>query len=381
MKLELFGESYYKDGVLVGSFLFGREGLNTFKNKKIIVWGTGVAAGKISDLFLLNNIEVFAYCDNDNSMWGKVYRGKMVLSPEEAYDCDDLESQYFILTMGGKNLDAVMRQLLIRYGEHFSCFFECQIGDYFHDSKLLEVVMESINDVMNQNMCRKGLAWYECMRSNRIYDNVILIIMSTKFWDNFVWHLYNSRKKDVKMLDIGPGYGTFSLIYSQICSGEVNWLCYSNNERVEQDFISCNRDKYPVTKNYAEVQNPKFNLKEKYDLIVFCEVLEHFKYEPVSTCKKIADWLSDEGYLFVSTPTHADDRMCRIYSSYKQLPNYTQNLGDDMGISNYLDRSEEHSYIYSRKELDEIFEVCNLEIVEYKVIYNHHRYILRRKKK
>ena len=97
--------------------------------------------------------------------------------------------------------------------------------------------------------------------------------MSTKFWDNFVRYLLEMDHKYHRMLDIGPGYGTFSLIYSHICTGEVNWLSYSDEEKIEMDHIDFAKQKYPVKRIYGELQNPGFALEEKYCLIVFCEVL------------------------------------------------------------------------------------------------------------
>ena len=89
--------------------------------------------------------------------------------------------------------------------------------------------------------------------------------------------------------------------------------------------------------------------------------------------------MAEDGIMFLSTTT-PDGDPCRIYSSYKQLPEYKSEAEkNDRKVSNYLDQSEGHSHIYTKDELLEIFEQCGMEIVEYKVVYQHHRVILRRK--
>jgi len=267
---------------------------------------------------------------------------------------------------------------MTRSNDIFSAFFEIQLGNYFHNRELLNIVMDSLNIILKRNAHRKGLFWYQCLLSNLIYDNLYLIIMGAKFCDNFVNLLYDSPSdKCLKILDIDPGYGIFSLLYGNICSSEMSWLSYSNIQKVEQDYADSINTKYPVKRILGELQNPEFDLSEKYDLIVFCEVLEHFKYYPVQTMKKIAGWLNDGGQIFLSTPTRSGDP-CRIYSSYNQLPEYDINgvKVASKTISNYLDQSEGHTHIYTKEELFEIFSACNLSVLEYKVINNHHRIIL-----
>lgn len=219
--LEFLGESYFEGEIHRGAFLYGKKALKEFAEMKIIIWGTGSAAGRVTDKLLLGGVRPYAYCDNDRRRWGKHFYGRPILSPEEAYGTGE-EDRYFILTVTGKNLDFVTEQVMIRYGENWSCFFERQIGDYFDTPELLGIVINSINDVMKRNAFRKNLKWHQCVRSSLIYENIDLIIMSTKFWDNFIRYLYEKDDKSYRMLDIGPGYGTFSLIYSHICTGEVN---------------------------------------------------------------------------------------------------------------------------------------------------------------
>ncbi len=94
------------------------------------------------------------------------------------------------------------------------------------------------------------------------------------------------------MLDIGCGYGFwlnfcqergFDVLGIDISEMAISWAKHH-----------C---KIPVTTSSVE----NFSSERTFDVIVMCDVLEHFM-EPVKQLKKLRDMLSDDGVLYIQVP-------------------------------------------------------------------------------
>ena len=110
-------------------------------------------------------------------------------------------------------------------------------------------------------------------------------------------------KKTNSVLDIGPGHGFFSNIVIK------------NFPAIEKlDIVDISLESLEMTKkiigsgegriNYLQKDIFEHETEEKYDLIIFGEVLEHLD-EPVTVLKKLIKYLSPNGYLWLTTPTNA----------------------------------------------------------------------------
>lgn len=54
-----------------------------YSGKKIILWGTGMWSEKFKEIFQYYNVEIYEYCDNDETKWGNFKNGKPVISPHD----------------------------------------------------------------------------------------------------------------------------------------------------------------------------------------------------------------------------------------------------------------------------------------------------------
>lgn len=54
-----------------------------FKNNKVVIWGAGHHGTLLFQLFHHFKIEVYAFCDNNESRWGDTYNEKQIISPKQ----------------------------------------------------------------------------------------------------------------------------------------------------------------------------------------------------------------------------------------------------------------------------------------------------------
>ncbi len=73
--------------ILLGAILLNQERrkriLQMIFSKKVIIWGTGNFGEVIYNLMLRNNIDVYAFCDNDLEKCGGTKHGIEIISPQE----------------------------------------------------------------------------------------------------------------------------------------------------------------------------------------------------------------------------------------------------------------------------------------------------------
>jgi len=103
------------------------------------------------------------------------------------------------------------------------------------------------------------------------------------YWINIPKWIYSDYEniKVEKILDIGSGYGTLSLFCQKLLHSEI--FCI--------DFTSSNLSKSLIDdKNiHFQVNNieiDEFPWDDKFDIIIFTEVLEHLNFNPKPTLKK-----------------------------------------------------------------------------------------------
>ncbi len=385
MMLACLGEAFYQGCVRNGAFLFGNCEVDKLRDRKIILWGTGDLAHRCVSLLRQHQLLPDAFCDNNPAMWGRKYLGKQVISPKEAYQ---MNRAYFILCVQGWNLWLVSRQVLARYGSDFSVFFLHGFGDFFDDSSLMNIVMNSINTILQNEVCYGHKTyWHDFLEESNPLGMAEELCLTTEFWDTTILWLVciPDSGKPASMLDIGPGWGLYSIILNRLWPGlKTTWVNYSQTPKEEMDVIDQLHKQYDVRRIYGFIEDPKFLVHDTFDLIILTEVLEHFSCNPVPTLKKISSWLTPGGALVISTPTPAGDPT-RIYDSWKDMPVYSDVPTDLYAVQHlvprrFIDPSKGHIYIYNTEELKEIFSLCNLEIIRYEVnARQRHQFMLRRK--
>jgi len=365
---QFLGEAFWQGGKRIGAFHFGKCDISKSLDKEVIIWGTGELAHRCFCFLSNYSINVSAFCDNDSSHWGKKFMGLPILSPDEAY----IRKPYFIVCTSGWFLWLITRQLIVRHGDEFGCFFTHGYGNFFDDPELMSTTVDALN-IMLSNEFEYGnvSAWYDFIQEQDPPGMYAELCQTTEFWDTtLVW--LRERPVAKRMLDIGPGWGLLSAILrSYWPDTETFYLCYGEEGLRERDVIDRRNKKYDVNKIYGFVESPAFELDEKFDLILFTEVLEHFSCNPIPTLQKIANWLTEDGVLALTTPTTYADPT-NTYDSYKQMPDFIDFTPDAYATGNivsrrFIDPSTGHIHIFNKTELEEIFEACGLNVMKYDI--------------
>ncbi|MBD3272636.1 MAG: methyltransferase domain-containing protein [Elusimicrobia bacterium] len=175
---------------------------------------------------------------------------------------------------------------------------------------------------------------------NDYYSHVWLIdnnVVSTTSESEFLYRLqaderiaYLKRhitlKPDLKVLDIGSGYGCLYDAFKQNVSERIEFHATDpsklNQERLKSKHI----------KTFSSLNDIHH---ETYDIITLCFVLEHIS-TPISFLKKVRSYLKKDGYMFIDVPER-----------------------DDIFKKNY----EPHVFFYSQKSLKNLFDKVNLSLV------------------
>jgi len=147
-----------------------------------------------------------------------------------------------------------------------------------------------------------------------------------------------------KILDIGPSFQTF-LVRKYFPNTQIDTLGYEHPYSVlRQGEKHYNQDLNQVEKTW--------NLQIKgYDLILFCEVIEHLYSRPEESMNKFYDALNKNGCIIIQTPNavaiHKRLRLMIGRNPYELL------RSDRMG----------HFREYTPRELDQIAQNCQLSTI------------------
>lgn len=171
-----------------------------------------------------------------------------------------------------------------------------------------------------------------------------------KYWEHIVeWISKDPNKSNVKsVLDIGCAFGTLAYFSKLIYNCDAYAFDAQDRVRLPQiNFKQMN----------IEFDNLPNSFPKKYDRIIFTEILEHLRYHPVPTLKKINNWLNKNGILYISTPMAEDWGKLNYYNKISNIPYPSKNK------DNFIDK---HIYQYNEKELFEVLELANFKVIEVK---------------
>ena len=210
----------------------------------------------------------------------------------------------------------------------------------------------------------------ELLHPNHIHYNDYYKVAELGYWSCIPpWiEKYIKENKVNNCIDIGCMVGTL--------------LLYVKNLQPNCDLYACNLIKF-LSNEYIEKYNVKFTdtnielqpfpFDTKFDVIIFTEIIEHLKCNPIHTLKKIKEHLSQNGRLYLSTPDSESWGKLNKYNDYKEMPVPTNSneFIDDLG----------HEYQFNKEEMYEIFAECGLEVVNFNLSswgnYKHLNFELR----
>ncbi|MDH3766400.1 MAG: class I SAM-dependent methyltransferase, partial [Nitrosopumilus sp.] len=154
-----------------------------------------------------------------------------------------------------------------------------------------------------------------------------------------------------KILDIDCGYGTLSFFCQKIFESDI-YCIDSNASNLNKALIKEKKIHFKIN----NIETDDFPWGEKFDIIIFTEVLEHFNFHPVITLKKIHSLLKPTGKLYLSTPdSHEWGRITKYYKKFEDMPNPKKNV----------EIIDDHIFQFSKEELLKILENAGFNILEF----------------
>lgn len=173
----------------------------------------------------------------------------------------------------------------------------------------------------------------------------------SSYWSEMVdWILESvSKFEEPNILDVGIAYGTLSTM-CKLTNDKANIVAVDFMKHISDTLIN----KLGFDFRFCNFEKEVVEFDKKFDLILLTEVIEHFNFNPVPTIEKLANLLSDNGSIFISTPNAVVWGRLKEYASYKNMPDTKENITI----------RDQHIYQYSFGEIFEIISNCGLEVVK-----------------
>lgn len=147
-------------------------------------------------------------------------------------------------------------------------------------------------------------------------NKVEQIVIDEGYEDDITYFTYHKKRylrmalslknhfpdKDLVVLNIGSHYLHVSLLF-QFLGYKVDSLDVA--EFWNLDFIKARAEKYrlkSVIDNNFETLNSLADLDNKYDIVLFTEILEHITFNPILFWKKLYKLTKNKGIIYISTP-------------------------------------------------------------------------------
>jgi SAM-dependent methyltransferase len=205
-----------------------------------------------------------------------------------------------------------------------------------------------------------------CMKEIRTCQMVILNSVPTSnrhcksyqrlepfFWCNIPeWIAKDTADKKIRRtLDIGCGYGTLSLYMQRLLNCDVYTIDFVDGYgNIPSLFAKVKSDWFFEVNN---IERDTFPWDQKFDIIIFTEVMEHLNFHPLPTLRKIHNLLSDDGLLYLSTPDASEwGRRTKYYSSLDMIPLPAKNLPV----------VDDHVYVYTKTELLHVLDEAGFAV-------------------
>ncbi|MEY8322749.1 class I SAM-dependent methyltransferase [Lachnospiraceae bacterium 54-11] len=362
LRLEYIDTIRYEAGSPKAMFLLADR--EYMEEKNIVIFGTGTEAFFAFHFLKQKGLEANCFLNNDSRLQGSFFCGKEIRMPNEIWG----KNFFFIIAMSNiKYQNEVLWQLRVNKESQYGIAF-IETFHAFTDGKMLSELHELVLENVNKLLC-EGREIGELIKpvvNVGPAGNVMFPIMELCWTTTWSHHLlqwfyneYSQNSKDKKsMLEIGPGRGLFSLVVNSINPRiDIEWLMFEMDEK-SVEAVQGRYEWWPANRfksYYGMIEEPKYRINKKFDIIVMTEVLEHFSANPRVGMRKIADMLKDNGKIYLSTPAWGH---LPIYDTYYDIPDFTN-------VEEYKESYIGHSYQYSRSELEQLLTECGLKIDRY----------------
>jgi len=298
-------------------------------------------------------MSIYAFFDNDPAKIGRKISGIEILSPQLI---KQNPNDYFIILAMNLGSMSYVRDQLLNYGvngQDIAYYVPKWTMDFdlFGNEKFLGTFIEAFSNAFH------GIPLTKIDISSLSYWIAALELSK----DLCKWILCNfSGKKNLRMLDIGPGMGVQSIIMRKMLDVDITWIDVCDVTHTQKEFYGNNRQYLENELNIhiieGNVETIQYKFEEGFDIIFFSEVLEHFKYHPVGTMKKILSWLKNDGRLYLGMPNYNITKKYRTYDSWRDMPIY--DAENQKELCNYWMHVLEYRY----EEAIDLFNELNLHI-------------------
>jgi|GEM_PF-2897916 len=177
------------------------------------------------------------------------------------------------------------------------------------------------------------------------------------YWQNLIRWLYHFRYLKIKnCLEIGCGYGTISLFCHRLF--DCRNYCTDIYSKYFPHFLV---PKYQFHFKIHNIETDQSPFRQKFDLIILTEVIEHFNFTLVPTLQKIIKNLSPRGIILVSTPDRRSwGFQKKYYRHYYQLPS------SNLKSKTKRQLIDDHVWHFDLPQLKKIFQESGLKIIKFK---------------
>lgn len=351
------GNSHFLKKTSLAAFLYGTAPLAALKGKKVALLGVGANSFFCSSLLLQSGVEVAAYCDNDPQLVGKLFRGKVILSP---FDIFRSKEYHLIACPDNEIFEATADQFLHCGVTAHSLFFKADTVIDFKREDIRRPILDALNCLINVDYGPR-------IHHNAPMGITMRLIPSLEWWSQELYWLYEDLQaapQPLRVLDIGPGFGFISLIIKLLRpDSDIHWLNLALEDSTASAYIDAASKRYPITQHFGMIEDPAYMLPEDFDCIIMTEIFEHFAVSPAVTLRKIAGMLKEGGRIYLSTPNWGK---ANFYGSWRDIPPFSGSREDhykrNKSRIDWMDLNLIHTYVYREEELRELFAECGLTV-------------------
>jgi len=156
-----------------------------------------------------------------------------------------------------------------------------------HSTQDIKAALNKVSEIVHQDGHLQDIQYFEYHKRRylRMAQTLSTLPLNTRVVLNIGSHYLHSS-----LLLQFLGYEVYSMDVSEF------WDLEFVKERQK------NFGAIKVVDNKLEQLNSQNEVKDKYDVILFTEILEHITFNPINFWKKIYSLIQTRGYIYISTP-------------------------------------------------------------------------------
>ena len=220
------------------------------------------------------------------------------------------------------NVEFLEKEYPVEYGLLLKMIHAYFVNINYSAAKVAEDYLKMVRDMRKEGLYFYKHNEYSCKSQDIANENVYsrpeimgyymtALLISQILWKHhfciFIYFKtritnYFDKESKIKILDIGPGHGFFSYFIKETIPefDSIDFVDISETSLAMTRKIIGENEKL----NYFLKDIFDFDESDKYDFIVLGEVLEHLD-RPQEILKKLARLLSENGVLWITTPTNS----------------------------------------------------------------------------